>query len=139
MASPASFPPASGGAGGKKRGGKFSAGAAEDVPLPQKKRIRSVLVRKPPDHASMHSMPIPALHTTIVIAAKPKPKAKKKGGILSRVGKASALPPAKGPGHGNEPPAPYKKGGHVQVPQRLWRRHPRQALPRDLLVLRALS
>jgi hypothetical protein len=99
----------------KARGGrmsKFAHGGAEDLPPPAKKPTgkAGVLVRKPMGHA----MPIPVLHTTIVIAAKPTKKkaAKKKGGAI----KASALPPPKGPGNG-DPPAPYRKGGHVQAPR----------------------
>jgi hypothetical protein len=99
----------------KRRGGrltKFAEGGDLEEP-PAKKSPRAVLMRKPLGH---HAMPIPILHTTIVIATKPKPKKtakKKKGGAI----KASALPPAKGPGNGSEPPAPYRKGGHVQVPR----------------------
>ena len=97
----------------KARGGRVSKFAeGGESPLAPPKKGKAILLRKPLEH----SMPIPVLHTTIVIEAKPKKrvaKKKKRGGAI----KAAALPPKQGPGNGDGPPAPFRKGGHVQVPR----------------------
>jgi hypothetical protein len=110
--------------GGMRRGGRirqFAGGghAADDaLPLPS----------KPPEgRGILRRAPIPVISTTIVIAHhKPKPTGKKAppkkpvkkktGGPVQPPLKPAALPPKKGPGDGG-PPAPYRKGGHVQVPR----------------------
>lgn len=103
-----------------RRGGrikKFAEGGAEDVPEPEKKTPREVLRRKP------MGLALPVLHTTIVIAAKPKSekKAQKKqrGGPIKPI-KPEAVPPQRGPQNGSrprDPGAPFRRGGHVQVPR----------------------
>lgn len=107
------------------RGGQ----TAEDLPPEPAKPMRAVLVRKPgsePDAGGKH-FPIPVISTTIVIAHhKPQRKAKSKlkpetrpakkaagGPIKPR--RPAAVPPTRGPGNGT--PAPFAKGGHVQVPR----------------------
>jgi len=104
--------------GGMKRGGRvrrFADGgkAADDALPPPHEPGRGVLMRHP----------MPVLHTTIVITphhqppdekkpAKKKPMKKAKGGPI----KPAAVPPKRGP-EPQGPPAPFKKGGHVQVPR----------------------
>ena len=109
---------------GFRRGGRirqFAGGghAADDaLPLPSKPSEGRGILRR---------APIPVISTTIVIAHhKPKPTGKKAppkkpvkkktGGPVQPPLKPAALPPKKGPGDGG-PPAPYRKGGHVQVPR----------------------
>jgi len=88
--------------GGKVKKRKFAAGGEMAEPVVKKPMGRAVLVRRP--------RPVPVVSTTIVL--KKKPDKKKKGGPL----KAEALPPKRGP-EPQGPPAPFKKGGHVQVPR----------------------
>ena len=100
-----------------RRGGRarFARGGetAEDLPMPAAKPKRSVLTRKP--------MAMPVLHTTIVITPKPKSDSKRKPPVKKKHGgplKAAALPPRKGPQDDKPgPPAPFRRGGHVQVPR----------------------
>jgi hypothetical protein len=90
-----------------RRGGrvrKFAQGGANEA-LPE---------TKPPERGVLRRAPIPVLTTTIVIApkaeepkAKKKPVKKKKGGAAPKSGTPAAA----------APPAPYRKGGHVQVPR----------------------
>ena len=90
--------------GGVRRKPKFAAGGdvAEEAPAPTAKR--GVLTRRP------------ILSTTIVIAPKkPKTEKKKRGGRI-KPRKPAAVPPLHGPGNGG-PPAPFAKGGRVQVPR----------------------
>ena len=89
--------------GGVKRRKKFAAGGdvAEEAPAPPAKR--GILTRRP------------VLSTTIVIAPKKKPEKKKTGGRI-KARKPAAIPPRHGPGNGG-PPAPFAKGGRVQVPR----------------------
>jgi len=91
-----------------RRGGatrKAFGGVAEEEPLPEKKP-KGVLLRRP----------MPVLHTTIVIATKKKPPEKKKSGGTIKAKKPNAIPPRRGPTPMG-PPAPFAKGGHVQVPK----------------------
>jgi hypothetical protein len=62
-----------------------------------------------------HPMALPVLHTTIVIAAKPKKSDKKpeKKNLGGPPRKPQAIPPVAGPGNG-ERPRPH---GRVQVPR----------------------
>jgi hypothetical protein len=89
--------------GGRLPRRRFASGGPPEEPAP---RPRAVLKRRP--------MAMPVLHTTIVISPKKKPTAvkKKKGGPL----KPAAVPPTRGP-ESQGPPAPFRKGGHVQVPR----------------------
>jgi hypothetical protein len=92
--------------GGKVSKKKFATGGLEEEAPPPVRKPRAVLVRKPLGEAKA-----PVISTTIVLAKK-KPTQKKKGGAL----KAEALPPKRGP-EPQGPPAPFRKGGHVQVPR----------------------
>jgi hypothetical protein len=91
---------------GMRHGGgvrAFAKGGTVAVAPPPKK---SVLVRRPA---------VPVISTTIVIAKKkPEPEKKKRGGSIR---KPDAIPPSKGPDNGEPPPAPFAKGGRVQVPR----------------------
>lgn len=88
-------------------------GLAEGGPIPPVRDRRAVLTRKPIG-------PVPVLHTTIVIAAKPKekkPEKKAMGGNLKQADrrplKPNAIPPLRGPQDGGRP-LPH---GRVQVPR----------------------
>jgi hypothetical protein len=97
--------------GGRTRG--FGKGGATMVlPEPEPEPKRAVLTRRP----------VPVISTTIVISKKkPEKKTKKvekkKAGGRIHPKKPEALPPLHGPGNGDEPPAPFKKGGRVQTPR----------------------
>lgn len=95
------------------KGGRVSKLAAGGAPPVTGKSPKAVLVRKP------LGMPVPILHTTIVIAAKPKagkkkPAAKQAGGVI-RPARPDLLPPRRGPQNqlGERPLA----HGRVQVPR----------------------
>lgn len=107
----------------KKARGGFASGAADEaLPSPPLKKGKSPLLRKPPKRA------VPAI--AIIITASKKPPGKEggrkkaKGGKIvlaeSQLDKSArkprAVPPVHGPGNGDQY-APYKKGGHVQVPR----------------------
>jgi hypothetical protein len=71
------------------------AGLAEGGPVPPARGLKSVLMRKP------MGMPVPVLHTTIVIAAKPKdagkkPKDKKAAKGVIQIAKPEDRPRAHG-------------------------------------------
>jgi hypothetical protein len=102
-----------GGMIGRKR--KFAAGGEMEDAIP----------RKPPKREVLHRRPV--ISTTIVIAKKPpgreesrsareEPEKKARGGSI-QARKPAAVPPRRGPGNGDGPPSPYRKGGRVQVPR----------------------
>jgi len=107
------------GGNGMKRGGRvrrFAEGGSQDEPPEAPKR--AVLLRRP----------IPVLHTTIVIAHKPSDdekssKLEKSGKEKSSKLEKSGKPVKKARGGAIKakvpegPPAPFRKGGHVQVPR----------------------
>lgn len=110
----------------KKARGGFAEKAAEDLPAPPNKRGKPILLRKPA------GLPIPILHTTIIIAkaekGKKKSEKKAEGGTIElpesrldqRARKPRAIPPIKGPENDHDPGdkySPYLKGGRVQVPR----------------------
>lgn len=89
-------------------GGEYARGGR--VKAPPKKAI---LLRRP---GGAKKLAIPVISTTIVIARKPDKKAEKK----ARGGVRPVAEPRKVPlkqGAASEPPAPFKKGGRVQVPR----------------------
>ena len=100
---------------GFARGGRFADSGLGTV----RRSPREALLGPP--HGLPHGMPIPILHTTIVIAAKPKPEKKKpeakkkaEGGVV-RPKRPDLIPPRRGPQDGMEVrPRPH---GRVQVPR----------------------